>query len=143
MQALARSQLSDLIADFVAYFGGDPRGHGTTRAYADDLRQFLAVAGSHGVRRLGQVDRAVMYRYLADLREKGYQPETIHRRLASLQSFFRYLATERDWGAIRRCVFVNRGDPIPSQRRTSGTRRSRCSTKSRPRHRSGYVTGAC
>ena len=95
VHARERTHLSDLIADFIAYFGGDPRGRGTTHAYADDLRQFLALVGLHGVRQLGQVDRSVVYGYLAELRGKGYQPETIHRRLAALQSFFRYLMTAR------------------------------------------------
>lgn len=115
MHALARTHLSDLAADFIAYLGGDPRGHGTTRAYADDLRQFLALVGSRGVLRVGQVDRSVVYGYLAELRGKRYQPETIHRRLASLQSFFRYLMTERAWGAnpTLRLRQPRRPDPVP------------------------------
>lgn len=111
---IATATLADLTADFVAYLGGDPR-RGTTRAYADDLRQFVHLLSGRGIRTLGTVTREILYRYLADLREAGYHPNTVHRRLAAVQSFYRYLAVERGWSSnpalhLRR---ERRPDPVP------------------------------
>jgi site-specific recombinase XerD len=112
--ALADRSLVDLTTGFVAYLGGDPR-RGTTRAYADDLRQFVALAGNRGVCRLEDVTRESLYRYVADLQAHGYHPNTIHRRLAAVQSFYRYLSVEHGWGLnptirLRR---ERRPDPVP------------------------------
>lgn len=114
MAILARSRLTDLVADFVAYLGGDLH-NGTTRAYSDDLRQFTQLVARRRTTRLGQVSREIVYAYLADLRQIGYHPNTIHRRLAALQAFFRYLGVERAWptNPTLRLRRERRPDPVP------------------------------
>lgn len=111
---LTNAPITSLVADFIAYLGGDLRS-GTTRAYSDDLKQFTRLASSRGVVQLGDITRVAVYHYLADLRQLGYHPNTVHRRLSALQSFYRYLAVEHEWDSnptirLRR---ERRPDPVP------------------------------
>lgn len=114
MASLASVPISNLVASFVAYLGGDLR-NGTTRAYSDDLKQFVQLTAQRGVSRIGEVSREAVYHYLADLRQLGYHPNTVHRRLSALQSFYRYLAIERAWNAnpTLRLRRERRPDPVP------------------------------
>src|SRR5438132_11469520 len=71
----------------------------TVRAYEGDLTQFLAhVAASAGIRRSdlapGQLDRAAIRAFLADLHGRGESRATAARKLAAVRTFLRYLRRE-------------------------------------------------
>jgi integrase/recombinase XerD len=69
----------------------------TVSAYRNDLRQFAEFLDAEGARNGGAavpvsgVDRELLGGYFLHLRERGYSPATIARKVAALKSFFHYL----------------------------------------------------
>ncbi len=93
-----------LVDEFLAYLENERNfsGH-TVRSYAADLAQFAAfLAGADN----GDTDPAVLSdrirqatpvdlrRYLAEMRRADYQRATIARKLATLRSFYKFLARQ-------------------------------------------------
>jgi integrase/recombinase XerC len=72
----------------------------TLRNYESDLLQFydyLAPADDAGLRRpvpLDQIDHLTIREYMADLYERKKKKSSIHRKVASLRTFFRFLCRE-------------------------------------------------
>ncbi len=70
----------------------------TVRCYSTDLRQFehFAGGGAARARRLAitSVDHLVVRSYLSHLHDRGISRATVARKLASLRSFFRYMARQ-------------------------------------------------
>lgn len=62
------------------------------RAYRQDLDAFHAFLGEVS---LQQVDYRLLRRYLGHMKQQGYERATIARRMASLRTYFRFLARER------------------------------------------------
>jgi integrase/recombinase XerD len=69
----------------------------TVSAYRNDLRQFAEFLDAEGARNGGvavpvsSVDRELLGGYFLHLRERGYSPATIARKVAALKSFFHHL----------------------------------------------------
>lgn len=68
----------------------------TVTGYGKDVRQFAAWARSRlGEEPVpGQVDHNLLRAFLGMLRQRGYAPGTVARKLASLRSFFGYMLKE-------------------------------------------------
>lgn len=83
-----------LVDAFLGYLGST-RGYSinTVRAYATDLRMYLDWAERSGQDPVRLSHRALRA-YLAEMSEARYAKRTVARRLASLRSFFSYLAEQ-------------------------------------------------
>lgn len=90
--------MNERIEAFLSYIGGE-RGLSahTVSAYRNDLSQFAeflqgeaARIGASGLP-LHAVDRECLGGYFLTLRERGYAPATVARKIAALKSFFHYL----------------------------------------------------
>src|SRR2546426_11625585 len=90
-------EASDGWSDALRAFDAELKRRGaaekTRRAYGLDLGQFAAWARERGLAPEG-VDPRALRRYAAALSEGGCAPSTVARKLASLRSFFRLLATD-------------------------------------------------
>jgi tyrosine recombinase XerD len=62
------------------------------RAYRQDLEMFHAFLADQP---LDKVDYRTLRRYLGHLKQEGYERSTIARRMATLRTYFRFLARER------------------------------------------------
>jgi integrase/recombinase XerC len=86
------SELSQLIDGFLqSRAGGSPH---TLRNYGIDLRQFLEYFTPPGAAppHPASMDLAVLREWLGDLHARQLSPVSIRRKIASLRSFFRWLA---------------------------------------------------
>lgn len=66
----------------------------TVRNYRGEIGQFIEFAAAHGVEEWRLVDKALVRRWLADLRIGGYAPGSIARRLSEVRSCCTYLNRE-------------------------------------------------
>ena len=66
----------------------------TVRNYRAEIGQFIEFATAHGVQEWRLVDKALVRRWLADLRIGGYAPGSIARRLSEVRSCCTYLNRE-------------------------------------------------
>jgi len=67
----------------------------TVRNYRREVEQFLRFMDDQEMRRLQDIDRFFVRRYLAWLNEKGYERSSIARRLSEVRTFFGFLRRER------------------------------------------------
>lgn len=82
-------RLKQANREFVSgYFSTHQRGEKTRTAYASDLEQFAAFAGPN--RQLGALDGTAIERWAAHLRESGYSPASIRRKIVVLKVFCSY-----------------------------------------------------
>jgi site-specific recombinase XerD len=82
-------QLNEATAGFLAdYFSTHTRAKSTRIAYARDLEQFKTFVGV-GIELLS-VTASLIESWAVCLREKGYAPASVRRRMATLRVFFSY-----------------------------------------------------
>lgn len=72
----------------IGYFSTHDRGKKTKAAYRTDLTQFIAYAGEST--HLTSVDGLTIERWAAQLRDDGYSPATIRRKMVALRVFCSY-----------------------------------------------------
>lgn len=66
----------------------------TVRNYRTEIGQFIEFAQAHGVKEWRLVDKALVRRWLADLRVGGYAPGSIARKLSEVRACCTYLVRE-------------------------------------------------
>ncbi len=95
--------MNPTVESFLSYLSVE-RGFSsnTTAAYRNDLGQFveflekrLAPVGGVGGVGWGAVDRDALLGFLLSLKERGYAPATVARKVAAVKSFFAFLVSER------------------------------------------------
>lgn len=89
--------MKNAVARFVQHLKGERNlSPHTARAYAQDLRQFIAYAQASLGRtvRPHDVDHILIRGFLADLHNKGHRKTSAGRKLAAIRTFFRYLCRE-------------------------------------------------
>jgi len=99
LDAGKRTMLQEAVEEYLATLSSsaqeDERGrnnHNTIDAYRNDLTQFCAYLGLHGIENWPQVNSEQLAGYLLEMREaQAYRPTTIARKIAALKAFFRYL----------------------------------------------------
>ena len=80
------------VKQFFAYLeGGRGASPHTIRNYGADLREFFTFLEG---KKLTEVDPLLIRGFLAHLKSRGHSKATLSRKLASLRSFFKYLARE-------------------------------------------------
>jgi integrase/recombinase XerC len=67
----------------------------TCKSYSEDIRQFLDFADESGITEPSAVTPAVLRRYLATLQQRDFAKASRARKVASLRSFFGFLARRR------------------------------------------------
>ena len=94
----------------------------TRRAYAHDVREFLAALEGE----LAQLDETALRRWLATFEHRRLARATVRRKLAAVRSFLRYLAErgylERDLSSVVPAAF---GKPPDQKPRVHATERGR------------------
>ena len=87
--------LNDLVDDFLGYLsverGASPH---TLSAYRHDLALYVGFLADRDVTEPDDVTRDEVGGFIAWLREAGFAPTTIERRVASVKSFHRFLVRE-------------------------------------------------
>ena len=90
-----RMALNDLVDDFLGYLaverGASPH---TLSAYRHDLALYVGFLADRDVTEPDDVTRDDVGGFIAWLREAGFAPTTIERRVASVKSFHRFLVRE-------------------------------------------------
>ncbi|MCP4540507.1 MAG: tyrosine recombinase XerD [Chloroflexi bacterium] len=66
----------------------------TVAAYRNDLVQLLAYLANENISSCHDVDRAQILKYVQYLKERGYASSTVARKLATVKSFFHFLAAD-------------------------------------------------
>jgi tyrosine recombinase XerC len=66
----------------------------TVRSYGNDLRQFVAFAGSRSIDSPKKVTHVLLRGFLADLTNSGRERSTIGRKISAVRSFFKFLHHE-------------------------------------------------
>lgn len=79
------------VADFLRHLGERNASPHTVKAYARDLANFSAYAGSRGWK---QIDHIAIRGFLSQLYEKGLSKTSVARSLAAVRSLYRWLARE-------------------------------------------------
>jgi len=69
----------------------------TVEAYRNDLTQFLHFAQNERptVTQWNRVDKPLLLTFVMDLKERGYTPSSVARKIAVLKTFFHFLAERR------------------------------------------------
>ena len=85
------------LATYLEQLEGE-RGYSphTVKAYERDLTQFFDYVPTHGGALWHQLSRAVVQGYLGQLRQRGYKPRTLFRKLSSLRGFYLF-ALQQGW----------------------------------------------
>lgn len=83
------------VEDFLDYLAAE-KGYSanTISAYRNDLTQFLGYLGEKGAEDWNQLGKDFIIPYILHLKERGYAAATVARKVASLKSFFHFLAAE-------------------------------------------------
>lgn len=88
-------RIDDLYADFLAYQEARGCSPHTLIAYRQDRNRLMEFLGEQGLAPiLDSLTGPVIRRYLVWLRERGYAPWSIRRRITSLRSFLQYCVDE-------------------------------------------------
>lgn len=83
-------RLSKASSEFLrGYFSTNERGKKTEAAYRSDLAQFQAFAGQE-LLSLSAFDGSIIERWAAHLRQEGYSPSSIRRKMVVLKVFCSY-----------------------------------------------------
>jgi tyrosine recombinase XerC len=87
--------LEILVDEFLTYLkvGNHYSAH-TLESYGLDLRQFLEFLEREEIGRIEVIDRLVLRRYLAFLKETALTKSSIARKMACLRTFFKYLCKQ-------------------------------------------------
>lgn len=80
----------------------------TLRNYRTEIGQFIEYAEAHGVLAWARVDKALVRKWLAELREGGYVPASIARRMSEVRSCCTFLVRE---GLLERNVLSGMASP--------------------------------
>lgn len=80
----------------------------TLRNYRSEISQFVEYAQAHGVSSWTQVDKALVRRWLAELREAEYAPASIARRMSEVRACCTFLVRE---GLLERNVLASMASP--------------------------------
>ena len=86
----------DYIAEFLVYLKIERNySDNTIRAYKQDLIGFEDFLNSFGDSSIHLVDRTAVQFYLSKISQKNISAITLSRKLASIKSFYRYLANNK------------------------------------------------
>ncbi len=86
--------MGDVLKEFLTFLLSQKNySLNTLSAYAGDIKDFLDFLSEKKVE-LKDLDLSVVEAYLAILRERGFNPYSIARKLSSLRRFFRFLLEE-------------------------------------------------
>jgi integrase/recombinase XerD len=86
--------MGDVLKEFLTFLLSQKNySLNTLYAYAGDIKDFLEFISEKKVE-LKDLDLSVVEAYLAILRERGFNPYSIARKLSSLRRFFRFLLEE-------------------------------------------------
>ena len=83
--------LSESHKQFIQHLKDKGRAHATILAYGKDIEQLIEFAKGKEVERLSQISHDTIEAFKAMLREDGYTPKSISRKINSIKSFFRFL----------------------------------------------------
>ena len=87
----ANTAVGKAVADFLSHLRERNASAHTIKAYAGDLANFSAYAGSRGWK---QVDHIAIRGFLSELYGKGLSKTSVARSLAAVRSLYRWLAQE-------------------------------------------------
>jgi integrase/recombinase XerD len=87
---------NDLITKFEAFLLTEKRvSHNTFSAYKNDLQQFLTYLQTHAFE-IASISSQEIKKFLAILKDQQVSPQSISRKISTLKTFFKYLASRFD-----------------------------------------------
>ncbi|HET9408722.1 MAG TPA: tyrosine recombinase XerC [Candidatus Sulfotelmatobacter sp.] len=87
----SRTPVATAVRDFLRHLGERNASRHTIKAYAGDLTNFAAYAGSRGWKEL---DHLAIRGFLSQLYDRGLSKTSVARSLAAVRSLYRWLASE-------------------------------------------------
>ena len=90
-RGLVREQMKEYVSYLRIERGSSPL---TVSAYEADLRDYAAFLEARGIDDAGEVDRATVAAYEAELFDRGYAASTVDRHASVLKGFHRFLVRE-------------------------------------------------
>jgi len=88
--------MSELIDQFLDYLSVEKGLSGnTTCSYRLDLVKFIDYLNTHNIRKMHDVTKHNITKYLYFLKDKGLAASSISRNLAAIKSFYKFLVSER------------------------------------------------
>jgi integrase/recombinase XerC len=89
MNTQRQGKLVDQVEDYLVACNVEGKTQGTLRAYAENLRQFLAICESEQLPGIAkEFTHSDIYRYLDQIRKRGVSISTRHRRYRETRAFF-------------------------------------------------------
>src|SRR6185437_13122329 len=85
--------LQPRIEEFLTFCGARNLSPNTVRAYRADLSEFVALSGGSETK-AGDISRKLVRNFIARLHESGLERSSIHRKLAAVKSFCKWLENE-------------------------------------------------
>jgi len=92
---MSEASLSDCHKDFIQNLKDKNRAHATILAYGKDIEQLISFASKRGLTQPSQVTDALIEDFKSELRNDGYTPKSISRKINSIKSYFRFLKLEK------------------------------------------------
>jgi len=90
MSLIVKTQFNDQVESVIQMVVAETNSEKTAQVYEDEIRKFLAHSAGQGVQSPAQAVGA----YKRSLRERGYKPATINKKLSAIRKFFRVAARE-------------------------------------------------
>lgn len=87
-------QLSDTKTQFLSYLKEQGRASATILAYGNDINQLINFLGKRAKKSVAQIETEDIKAFKADLAAQGYTTMTVARKLNSVKTFFRFLASQ-------------------------------------------------
>ena len=89
-QANSKS-LQDYHQEFIVFLQDKGRAHATVLAYGKDIEQMVEFSAAQDISTLENITDALIEDFKTSLKDEGYTPKSISRKINSIKSFFRFL----------------------------------------------------
>lgn len=86
--------LTQCHTNFISHLEQKNRAHATILAYGKDIEQLLTFASRQSITEPTQVSSDIIEDFKAELKNDGYTPKSVSRKINSIKSFFRFLKSE-------------------------------------------------
>ncbi len=89
-----RNNFSEYLAEYIDYlFIERGLSQNTEQAYRRDLVLFIDFVESLSINNFEDITRSIINQFIRDIRQKGYAPTSVTRKIASLRGWFKWMVS--------------------------------------------------